>query len=96
VTVILCVNQWFHAFNNVTTFAADKFGPAHDAVAIPRSVYLFMIDVYRQMFNFQRFGYSLALLWIMVIMIVVLTLLLIRTSRYWVYYESDVEGETGA
>lgn len=97
VILFVVINGLISAFQQMALpMLLTQSGPAHDAgVAIPRSVYLFMINVYRQMFNFQRFGYSLALLWIMIVLIVVLTLLLIRTSRSWVFYESDIEGETG-
>ena len=53
----------------------------------PRSVYLYMIHVNRQIFNLQRFGYGTALLWLLFIVIMALTLLVFRTARYWVYSE---------
>lgn len=53
----------------------------------PRSVYLSMIHVNRQLFSFQRFGYGTALLWLLFIVVAALTIALFRTSRFWVYTE---------
>ena len=58
----------------------------------PRSSYLYMIHAYRQLFVYQRYGYSTALLWLLFVVIMVLTLLVFRTARYWVFYEVGVEG----
>ncbi len=93
VIFFVLINGLISAFQQMALpMLLTQMGPAHDAgVSVPRSVYLYMIDVYRQMFSFQRFGYGLALLWILIILVVALTLLLFRTSRYWVFYESDVD-----
>jgi len=53
----------------------------------PRSVYLYMIHVWRQIFGLQRFGYGIALLWLLFIFVASLTLLVFRTERYWVHSE---------
>jgi len=60
----------------------------------PRSSYLYMIHTYRQIFVYQRFGYGTALLWLLFIVIMIVTLLVFRTERYWVYSEAAV-GEEG-
>ena len=54
----------------------------------PRPVYLYMLHVYYQNFVYQRFGYGTALVWLIFIVILGLALVLFRTQRYWVYYES--------
>ena len=56
----------------------------------PRSIYLYMINVYQQIFGVGRFGYGMALLWLLIAAILLLTLAVFRTQRYWVYSE---EGE---
>lgn len=56
----------------------------------PRGVYLYMVNIYRQIFGVGRFGYGMAMLWLLIIVIVALTLLVFGTQRYWVY--SEVEG----
>lgn len=62
------------------------------AVSVPRSNYLYMINVYAQYFYNQRFGYASALLWILFAIVLVITLLVFRSSTAWVYYEVDQEG----
>jgi len=54
----------------------------------PRSIYLYMINVYQQIFGVGRFGYGMALLWLLIAAILLLTLAVFRTQRYWVYSEA--------
>lgn len=58
----------------------------------PRSSYLYMVHVYQQIFVNQRFGYGTALLWLLFVVILALTLIIFRTSHYWVHYETNPEG----
>jgi len=51
----------------------------------PRDAYLYMLHTYMQLFRYQKFGYGIALLWILFVIIFVLTLVLFRTQRYWVH-----------
>jgi multiple sugar transport system permease protein len=61
----------------------------------PDSVHFFMVDVYEQFFTYGRFGYGSALLWVLFFAVLALTLLVLRTSAFWVYYEVDQErGDT--
>ncbi len=55
----------------------------------PQSIYLYMINVYRQIFGIGRFGYGMALLWLLIVVIVALTLMIFNTQRYWVYSEAE-------
>jgi ABC-type sugar transport system permease subunit len=61
----------------------------------PRDNYFYLIHVYIQVFANQRFGYGTALLWLLFIVIVVLSLIVFRSSRYWVYYEAETGGAKG-
>jgi multiple sugar transport system permease protein len=58
----------------------------------PRDNYFYLIHVYIQVFANQRFGYGTALLWLLFLVIVLLSVLVFRSSRYWVYYEMETEG----
>lgn len=60
----------------------------------PRDNYLYLVHVYLQVFANQRFGYGTALLWLLFALIVVLSVVVFRTARYWVYYESESERGT--
>jgi multiple sugar transport system permease protein len=55
----------------------------------PRSIYLYMVHVNLQIFTRQRFGYGMALLWVMFVIIVVFTIVVFWTSRFWVFYDND-------
>ncbi|HEY4385100.1 MAG TPA: sugar ABC transporter permease [Ktedonobacteraceae bacterium] len=57
--------------------------------SVPSSNYLYMVNVYGQFFANQRFGYGSAMLWILFIIILAITLLVFRSSTFWVYYEVD-------
>jgi ABC-type sugar transport system permease subunit len=61
----------------------------------PRDNYLYLIHVYIQVFANQRFGYGTALLWLLFLVIVILSVIVFRSSRYWVYYETETEGGKG-
>lgn len=61
----------------------------------PRDNYFYLIHVYIQVFANQRFGYGTALLWLLFLVIVLLSAILFRSSRYWVYYEVESEGGQG-
>jgi multiple sugar transport system permease protein len=61
----------------------------------PRDNYFYLVHVYQQVFANQRFGYGTAMLWLLFVLIVVLSALVFRSSRYWVYYEVEQEGASG-
>jgi multiple sugar transport system permease protein len=60
---------------------------------VPESTHLYMVQVYQEMFANQRFGYGSAMLWVFFVIILVITLLVQRSSRFWVYYEVDREND---
>ena len=62
------------------------------AINMPREKYFYMVYNYSQVFDFQRYGYGVALSWIFFVLVLILTLVIIATSRYWVYYEVAQEG----
>jgi len=49
----------------------------------------YMLNLYRRAFQFVQMGYASALAWILFIIIMVITLLVIRSSAAWVYYETE-------
>ena len=57
----------------------------------PRDNYFFLVHVYQEVFVNQLFGYGTALLWLLFLVVVILSLLVFRSARYWVYYEVDPE-----
>jgi len=51
----------------------------------PRSIYLYMIHTYQQIFANQRYGYGTALLWLLTIGVTALTLIVFWSQKFWVY-----------
>ena len=52
----------------------------------PRDNYLYAVHAYIEIFTKQLFGYGSALLWLLFAVVLMLTLLLFKTSRRWVFY----------
>jgi multiple sugar transport system permease protein len=50
----------------------------------------YMINLYERAFRMAQMGFASALAWILFVVIMVITLLVIRSSAAWVYYESEV------
>jgi multiple sugar transport system permease protein len=53
------------------------------------STLFYVLYLYQNAFIRLRMGYASALAWILFVIIVVLTLLIIRSSALWVYYEGE-------
>jgi multiple sugar transport system permease protein len=71
---------FINAFQEFTSaYLITNGGPANATLFY--SVYL-----YRQAFQFLRMGKASALAWILFILVVILSLVLVRTSRRWVHY----------
>jgi multiple sugar transport system permease protein len=49
------------------------------------------VYLYQQGFNFFHMGYASAIAWVMLVIILVLTLAVFRSSSAWVYYEGEVK-----
>jgi multiple sugar transport system permease protein len=59
----------------------------------PNNASLFLVlYLYRNAFQYFKMGYAAAMAWILFLIIMVLTLLVFRSSSIWVYYESEVKG----
>jgi multiple sugar transport system permease protein len=53
---------------------------------------MYTVYAFEQIMSNQNYGYGSALLWIMFVVILILTLIVVRTSHLWVYYEVEQEG----
>jgi ABC-type sugar transport system permease subunit len=58
-----------------------------------RPNYVYSVHAFQQIFAYGRFGYGLALLWVLFIMILALTVVVFSTSKLWVFYEVDQGGK---
>jgi multiple sugar transport system permease protein len=60
----------------------------------PRSLLLYMIYTYQQIFASQRYGYGTALLWLLSIGIAILTFVVFWSQKFWVYQgDADSTGD---
>jgi multiple sugar transport system permease protein len=53
----------------------------------------YLLNLYNEGFRESRFGYASALAWVLVIIAAVTILIVNGTSKRWVYYEVDTQGE---
>jgi multiple sugar transport system permease protein len=63
-------------------FIATQGGPAY-------ATWFFALHIWSQAFKYLEMGYASALAWIFTVILVVLTVIQLRFSRRWVYYEGE-------
>jgi multiple sugar transport system permease protein len=56
-----------------------------------KSLLFYVLHLYTKAFVEYEMGYASALAWILFVIILALTLLIIRSSAAWVYYEGEVK-----
>ena len=58
--------------------------------AVPiRPIYTYLVHVYQQVFVNMRFGYGMALVWVIFAVIMTVTFILEKSKKHWVYTETD-------
>ncbi len=57
-----------------------------------RSTLFYNIYLYQNAFSFFRMGYASAMAWILFLIVLILTMLVFRSSDVWVYYEGELKG----
>ena len=72
----------FQTFTPAFIAAGASGGPLQSGL-------FYMLYIYNRGFVTLRMGYASALAWIMTLFILVVTVLVLRSSRYWVFYETD-------
>jgi multiple sugar transport system permease protein len=75
--LILSVISTFQTFTNA--FVATNGGPLDSTLFL-------VLYIYRQGFELRHMGYASALAWVLFVIILTLTLLLVRSQRFWVFY----------
>jgi len=68
-----------------TSFVMTQGGPA-------RATYFYALHIYKSAFEYYRMGYAAALAWALFAIVLLLTLLMFRTSSHWVHYAGIREG----
>jgi multiple sugar transport system permease protein len=57
-------------------------------IPIPRRAGTFLnVLIYQEAFSFRNMGYASALAWFLLVVILILTVLVFRSSAAWVHYE---------
>jgi multiple sugar transport system permease protein len=80
--LVLSIIATFQTFTSA--FVATNGGPL-DATLF------YVLYIYRNAFQLFRMGYAAALAWVLFVIILLLTLLVVRSARRWVYYGGGVD-----
>lgn len=80
--LILQIINGFRVFTE--TYVITKGGPLDSTLS-------YVLYLYRRAFTFFDMGYSCALAWVLVAIVAILTAILFKTQKQWVYYESGGE-----
>ena len=54
--------------------------------------YLYSVHAFQQIFGNQRYAYGMALLWVLFAVVLLLSIAVFSTNKYWVYSESEGRG----
>ncbi|WP_345308127.1 hypothetical protein [Candidatus Villigracilis saccharophilus] len=66
-------------------------GTAAQAMGGPNNASMMIVPyLFNNGFRFYKMGYASAIAWILFVLVMILTLLVFRSSSAWVYYESEV------
>ncbi|MFI5658786.1 carbohydrate ABC transporter permease [Streptomyces sp. NPDC051684] len=83
--LVLEVINSFQVFTPAFAVSGGEGGPAD-------STLFYTLYLYERGFTASHMGYASAMAWLLLIAIGVVTLILFRTSRSWVFYADDTEG----
>jgi multiple sugar transport system permease protein len=78
--------QYFTEVYVIGSAAGNVGGPA-------RATLFYNLYLYQNAFKFFDMGYASAMAWILLVIVLVLTMLVFRSSGFWVYYEGELRGE---
>ncbi len=82
-TLVMSVIGAFQTFTSA--YVMTQGGPANASL-------FYVLYLYNNAFKFFKMGYASALAWLLFFIILALTLLIIRWSAAWVYYEGKLRG----
>jgi multiple sugar transport system permease protein len=73
----------FQVFSQVYVLTDGKSGPANASLML-------VPYVYDNAFRYYHMGYASALAWVLFVIIMIFSVVVIRSSRAWVFYETEV------
>lgn len=71
--------------------AMRKFSDAYIIGGAENEGRFYMVYLYENAFNYLKMGYATAMGWILFVIILVLTLLVFKSSSAWVFYSAEVK-----
>jgi multiple sugar transport system permease protein len=83
--LVLSLIATFQYFTEAYVASGGTGGPV-------RSTLFYNLYLYQNAFKYFEMGYASSMAWILFIIVLVLTLLVFRSSQYWVYYEGQLRG----
>jgi len=81
--LVISVIGAFQVFTQVYVITPNHMGGPNNSTLV------YVLYLYRKAFDELRMGYACALAWVLFAVILVFTLLIIRSSALWVYYEGE-------
>jgi multiple sugar transport system permease protein len=83
VTLFIAITSTIGAFQIFT----QSYIASRDSLGAPRESLLFYaIYIYRNAFVYLKMGYASAMAWVLFLIILVVTFVQLRTSKYWTHY----------
>lgn len=55
-----------------------------------QSTYVYGLYLYNTAFSYGKFGYASALAWVLFVIIICITFVIMKTSKFWVFYREEV------
>jgi len=86
---VMSVIGSFQTFDSAYVISTARAGTIGGPM---NSTLFYMLHLYRNAFGWQKMGYASALAWVLFLIILVMTLLMLRSSSLWVYYEAERKG----
>ena len=72
-------------FFNLVMQIINGFLAFTQSLIITQGKLFYAVYMYQQSFNFNQAGYASAMAWVMLLLIAVITFILFKTKRFWVY-----------
>jgi multiple sugar transport system permease protein len=82
--LVIGLIETFQYFTVVYTTTGGSGGPA-------RSTLFYNLYLYQNAFSYFDMGYASAMAWVLFLFVLLLTLLIFRTSAVWVFYEGEAK-----
>ena len=87
ITIPMVTPVIFYSMVMTIISAFRKFTDAYVLGGAGGEGIFYMVHLYQQAFSFYKMGYATALAWVLFVIILVLTLIINITKKYWVYSE---------